>query len=77
MREAWTRVTRMFDKEGNGYFTAAELRHVTKMTDEEVDEMIGEADIDGDGQVNFEEYVTIMTRWMTAEIEAKGGRTKY
>ena len=31
------------------------------LTDEEVDEMIREADIDGDGQVNYEEFVTMMT----------------
>jgi calmodulin len=29
-----------------------------------VDEMIREADIDGDGQVNYEEFVTMMTsKW--------------
>ena len=56
----------MFDKDGNGYISVVEFRHVMtnfgeKLIDEEVDEMIREADIDGDGQVNYEEFVQMMT----------------
>ena len=51
-------VFRVFDKDGNGFISAAELRLVMsnlgeKLTDEEVDEMIRKADIDGDGQVRM------------------------
>merc|ERR1712125_51744 len=56
---------KVFDKDGNGFISAAELRHVMtnlgeKLTDEEADEMIREADVDGDGQINYEEFVKMM-----------------
>ena len=64
IREAF----RVFDKDGNGFISAAELRHVMtnlgeKLTDEEVDEMIREADIDGDGQVNYEGMYNLLKSW--------------
>ena len=53
---------KVFDKDGSGFISAAELRHVMtnlgeKLTDAEVDEMIREADIDGDGQICYDECV--------------------
>ncbi|KAK6999836.1 calmodulin-3 [Biomphalaria glabrata] len=56
---------RIFDKDGNGLISASEIRHILcnlgeKLTDEEVDEMIREADLTGDGQINFEEFVRIL-----------------
>lgn len=47
-------VFRVFDKDGNGFISVVELRYVMinlgeKLIDEEVDEMIREVDIDGDG----------------------------
>ncbi|KAI3459435.1 hypothetical protein Pfo_016098 [Paulownia fortunei] len=57
---------KVFDKDQNGYISANELRHVMinlgeKLTDEEVEQMISEADLDGDGQVNYDEFVKMMT----------------
>ena len=35
---------------------------------EEVNKMIREADIDGDGQVNYEEFITMMTSVICATL---------
>ncbi|XP_051157313.1 calmodulin-beta-like isoform X3 [Leptopilina boulardi] len=62
LREAF----RVFDKNNDGSISSMELRHVMtnlgeKLSEEEVDDMIKEADLDGDGMVNYEEFVTILT----------------
>jgi len=56
---------RVFDKDGTGMITTQELRHVlTNLNDkislEDAREMIKEADYDGDGGINYEEFVKIM-----------------
>ena len=54
----------MFDKDGNGFISVPELSHVMislgeEITEEEVKEMIKEADTDGDGQVSYEDFKKI------------------
>jgi len=73
---------KVFDKDGNGFISAAELRHVMtnlgeKLTDEEVDEMIREADIDGDGQINYEEFVKMMMAKRARERKLEENEDKF
>lgn len=56
---------RVFDRDGNGFISTAELRHVMtsigeKLSEDEVNEMIKEADADGHGQINYNEFVGVM-----------------
>jgi len=62
LREAF----KVFDKNGDGKISATELRDVMvslgeKLTDDEIDQMIREADINNDGHVDYEEFVKMMT----------------
>eukprot|EP00096_Caligus_rogercresseyi_P002169 TRINITY_DN1413_c0_g1_i1.p1 TRINITY_DN1413_c0_g1~~TRINITY_DN1413_c0_g1_i1.p1 ORF type:complete len:182 (+),score=59.63 TRINITY_DN1413_c0_g1_i1:122-667(+) len=65
-KEEIKQIFRVFDKDGNGYVSTSELKFVmarmgVNFTDDELNEMVMEADIDGDGQVCFEEFYNMMT----------------
>jgi hypothetical protein len=38
------------------------------LTDNEVDEMIREADVDGDGQINYDEFVKVIPLCSSTEV---------
>merc|ERR1712050_144766 len=66
-REEILKAFRLFDDDETGFITLKNLRRVAKeigenMTDEELQEMIDEADRDGDGQVSEEEFLRIMKK---------------
>ena len=53
----------VFDKDGDGFITLTELRNVMvnigeKISEEEILDMIQEADTDGNGKVDFKGKVT-------------------
>jgi len=55
----------VFDMDGNGFISAAELSNIMsnlgeKLSEEEVADLIRQADVDGDGQINYEEFVKVM-----------------
>ena len=56
----------MFDKDGSGYVSGSEIKLVMSklgvdFTDEELEEMVLEADFSGDGQIGYEEFYDMMT----------------
>jgi calmodulin len=56
---------RVFDKDQNGFITPDELRHVMAnlsdpLSDDELADMLHEADSDGDGQINYNEFLKVM-----------------
>jgi calmodulin len=66
-------IYRVFDKDNNGVISSTELRRVMtnlgeKLTDDEVEDMIKEADIDGDGMVNYNGEFSVVNVIVVAEI---------
>lgn len=63
LREAF----KIFDSNEDGFISALELKTVMtnlgeKLTDEEIDDMIREADFDNDGVINYDEFVYMITK---------------
>ena len=56
---------KVFDKDGSGTISHAELKQVMEdlgenMTEQEIDNMIKDADTDDDGMVNYQEFLAMM-----------------
>ena len=59
-------LNKIYFQDGNGFINRMELRSVMmnlgeKLTDEEIESLIDDVDIDGDGQINYEEFFIMMT----------------
>ena len=66
-REELLKAFHLFDDDNTGKISLANLKRVAielgeNMTDDELQEMIDEADRDGDGEVNEEEFIRIMKK---------------
>lgn len=64
--EEFKQVFKVFDRNGDGFVSCAELRHAMttlgqKLSTEDVDEMIRVADTDAKGKLTFDEFVTMVT----------------
>ena len=58
-------VFRTLDERGCGYLTPDELRHIMRnlgepLEEKEIDDIIREVDSDGNGEIDFEEFCSIM-----------------
>ena len=57
----------IFDKNGDGYISRTELKQGLnnlgeEFSDDEIEYMIREADTDQDGEINYQEFVKVMTK---------------
>lgn len=62
IREAFS----VFDKDGSGKISGDELRQIMRslgeeLTEDEIQQMIREADTNGDGEIDYEEFVRMLS----------------
>mmetsp|Transcript_16653 Transcript_16653/g.41024 ORF Transcript_16653/g.41024 Transcript_16653/m.41024 type:complete len:201 (-) Transcript_16653:297-899(-) len=75
-KEAW----KLFDLDGDGYISREELASLMKSTgqfnkipdEEELQRILDDADQNGDGEVDFDEFLEIMSRPPSLKEEIKG-----
>ncbi|KAI9076563.1 hypothetical protein K1719_024704 [Acacia pycnantha] len=63
--EEFQEAFKAFDKDQDGYISPSELRHVMitvgeRVTEEELEQMMRVADLDGDGLLDYQEFVSMM-----------------
>jgi len=56
---------KQFDKDGNGFIDASELKKTMRelgqnLTDDEIESMMKEADTNGDGKIDYQEFLKMM-----------------
>ena len=77
-KEEMLKAFRLFDDDDTGKISLRNLKRVAKelgenMTDDELAEMIEEADRDGDGEIGEEEFMRIMRKtnlfWVTVYLQ--------
>ena len=66
---------KFFDKDNSGYITAEELKSVLdsvgeKLSQSEIEEIIRQADVDGDHTINYQEFV----RFIMQSQSGNGGQ---
>ncbi|KAK0444259.1 calmodulin [Desarmillaria tabescens] len=59
---------KVFDRDGNGTISAAELKQVMtslgeRLSDAELQAMINEADQDGNGEIDYQEWLEMILTW--------------
>ncbi|CAG9827653.1 unnamed protein product [Diabrotica balteata] len=64
-REDMIKAFKLFDENGKGFITVDDFKKVVMeldkdLTDEEILEMINEADRDGDGEVNLNDFLRML-----------------
>ncbi|KAK4262291.1 hypothetical protein QN277_027871 [Acacia crassicarpa] len=66
-REELTKAFQILDQDGNGKISTADIQNIARelgesLSAEDIHDMIEEADLDHDGEVNAEEFFTMMKR---------------